>query len=70
MDFVEIAGQANEYGEAKGDLGKWIQKKEVYMYAIRTFQNFLRNYRNAQGVSVYEEVIQNMCKNNKCSFEL
>ena len=62
--------QANDYEEHKGDLGQWIQKKEVTMHAIKTFQNFLRSFRDENGVHRYEEVIQRMCQNNKCSFEL
>ena len=53
--------QVNEYEEHKGELGQWIVKKEVTMYAIRTFQGFLRNFRDEDGVHKYEEVIQRMC---------
>lgn len=62
--------QVNEFEEPKGDLGKWILKKDVTLYAIKTFQNFLRSFRNESGVHKYEEVIQKMCQNNLCSFEL
>ena len=60
----------NEFGEARGEIGEWIMKKEVVMYAIRTFQNFLRNFKDSNGSHFYEEVINRMCQNNKCSFEL
>ena len=69
-EMVHDYGDVNDFEEPKGDLGKWIQRKDVITYATKTFKNFLCTFRDDRGVHKYEEIIQKMCENNKCSFEL
>lgn len=65
IDDVHLA----EFESAKGELGDWIMKKEVMKYISQTFSHFLRNF-TVNDEHVYERKLQQMCKDNKCSFEL
>lgn len=59
-----------DYEEVKGQLSQWIQRPEVIRWIRKSFSNFLRSFRDDQGVSVYEERIREMCSNNKQSLEI
>jgi len=59
-----------DYEEVKGQLSQWIQRPEVVRWIRKSFNSFLRNFKDDNGVSVYEERIREMCANNRQSLEI
>lgn len=59
-----------DYEDVKGQLSLWVQRPEVIRWIRKSFQNFLRNFKDEMGTSVYEQRIRDMCANNKQSLEI
>jgi DNA replication licensing factor MCM2 len=59
-----------DYEDVKGQLSLWVQRPEVRRWIRKSFSNFLRNFKDDMGVSVYEQRIREMCANNKQSLEI
>lgn len=49
---------------------EWLKKTDVIKSNFRQFNMFLRNFKNDDGHYVYEEKINEMCRNNKQSLEV
>ena len=56
--------------DIKGKPSEWIQQPNTRRWIKRTFNIFLRNYKDESGNSVYEQRIHEMCTNNKQSIEV
>jgi DNA replication licensing factor MCM2 len=56
--------------DVKGKLSQWVQRPEVVRWIRKSFSSFLRNFKDDNGASVYEERIREMCANNKQSLEI
>jgi DNA replication licensing factor MCM2 len=69
-DDQDMMQDVIDYEEVKGQLSQWIQRGEVIRWIRKSFSNFLRSFKDEQGVSVYEERIREMCSNNKQSLEV
>ena len=59
-----------DYEDVKGQLSQWLSRQEVKRWIRKSFSNFLRTFRDDNGVSVYEERIREMCSYNKQSLEI
>lgn len=68
-DELSHMANVNDYGEVKGELTQWVQKKEVIAFIQKAFGTFLRSYAR-EGVHIYENRITEMCRYNKQSFEV
>ena len=54
-----------DYEDVKGKVGNWVQRKEVVLWIRRMFDNFLRTFKEENGVHTYENRIHEMCLQNK-----
>lgn len=59
-----------DFEEVKGQLSLWLQRAEVIRWIRKSFSTFLRNFKDDQNFSIYEERIREMCANNKQSLEI
>jgi hypothetical protein len=51
-----------DFEDVQGPLSVWLKKVDVIKFIFRQFNQFLRNFKNAEtGVFVYEEKIHEMC---------
>ena len=69
-DDQDMVQDVIDYEEVKGQLSQWVQRQEVVRWIRKSFTNFLRTFKDENGVSVYEERIREMCANNRQSLEI
>lgn len=56
--------------EVKGKLPEWINEPRTQRWIRRSFKKFLLNFKDQNGVLLYENRINEMCANNKQSLEI
>lgn len=58
-----------DYQDVKGNFVEWVKHPNTINYIQLWFNRFIKQYKE-DGTSIYEERINNMCKNNKQSLEV
>jgi DNA replication licensing factor MCM2 len=56
--------------DVKGKPTEWLRQPHVIRYIQQTFSKFIKGYKDEQGSLVYEQIIIEMCTNNKQSLEV
>lgn len=59
-----------DYEDVKGKVSVWVQKPDVVKWIRKHFDQFLRTFKDEQGIHVYENRIHEMCLANKQSLEV
>lgn len=59
-----------DYEDVKGKLSLWVQKPDVIKFIRKSFNQFLRQFKDERGEYVYEQRIHEMCSSNKQSLEV
>ena len=59
-----------DFDDSKEKLSVWISRLEVIKHIRKIFSNFLRTFKDEQGVHVYEHRVSEMCLNNRQSLEV